>query len=140
MIFKERSERMLKYEKSKAKLVEFDVKKEDYPKFPINSDDLVYTTLFVLSRYCEELIVNPDSQITSQLFVELTSAAQYYNAAVNSEQWLNHNHMFLLLGATAYFMSEDFGSRPFCSLSSCPSMLEMMLFGIFSRLIIAAAI
>lgn len=110
MIFKERSERMLKYEKSKAKLVEFDVKKEDYPRFPMNSDDLVYTTLFILSRYCEELIVDPDSQTTSQLFVELTSAAQYYNAAVNSEQWLDHNHLFLLLGATAYFMSEDFGS------------------------------
>lgn len=110
MIFKERSERMLKYEKSKAKLVEFDVKKEDYPKFPMNSDDLVYTTLFVLSRYCEELIVNPDSQTTSKLFMELTSAAQYYNAAVNSKQWLNHDHLFLLLGATAYFLSEDFGS------------------------------
>ena len=42
--------------------------------------------------------------------LEMMLFGKYYNAAVNSEQWLNHNHMFLLLGATAYFMSEDFGS------------------------------
>lgn len=111
MIFKERSERMLKYEKSKEKLVEFDVKKEDYPKFPMNSDDLVYTTLFILSRYCEELIVDPDSQTTSQLFVELTSAAQYYNAAVNSEQWMDHNHLFFASGRHGLFHVGGFWQR-----------------------------
>lgn len=56
MIFKNRSNYMLKYEKAKAKLVEFDVKKENYPKFQLDSTDLIYTTLYVLSRYCEEMI------------------------------------------------------------------------------------
>lgn len=110
MIFEKRSQRMLKYEKAKAKLVEFAVAKEDYPKFQLNSDDLVYTTLFIMSRYCEELIADPDSPMTAQLFKELTAAAQYYDAAVNSKQWPNHDNLFLLLGAVAYFMSEDFGS------------------------------
>lgn len=110
MIFESRSNHMLKYEKAKAKLVEFSVKKEDHPNFQLNSDDLVYTTLFIMSRYCEELIADPDSQESSELFIELTAVAQYYDAAVKSEQWPNHNSLFLLLGATAYFMSEDFGS------------------------------
>lgn len=110
MIFEKRSDRMLKHEKAKAKLVEFAVEKENYPNFQLNSDDLVYTTLFIMSRYCEELIADPDSQAASQLFTELTAAAQYYDAAVNSGQWPNHSSLFLLLGTTAYFMSEDFGS------------------------------
>ena len=110
MILKERSQRMLKYEKAKAKLAEFEVNREDYPGFPMNSDDLVYTTLFVMSRYCEELIANPNSSETSQLFTELTSVAQYYDSAVKSKCWEGYDRLFLLLGATAYFMSEDFGS------------------------------
>ena len=39
MIFAEKSKLMLKYQKAKAKLVEYDVRREDYPHYPLNSND-----------------------------------------------------------------------------------------------------
>lgn len=101
---------MLKYEKSKSKLVEFNVAKENYPKFPLNPDDLTYTTLFALSRYCEEIIENPSSPQLPELKTELTAVSQYYDSTVKTQLRQEHSKMFLLLGSTAYFLSENFGS------------------------------
>lgn len=58
MIFAEKSQLMLKYQKAKAKLVEFDVAKEDYPHFPLNSNDLSFSSTYILSRYAESVIEN----------------------------------------------------------------------------------
>ena len=110
MIFKRRSNYMLKYEKAKAKLIEFNIAKEDYPHFQLDSNDLIFTTLFALSRYCEELIERPNSEELTGLFADLTTVSQYYDAAVKSKQHPVHDNLFLLLGATAYFLSENFGS------------------------------
>jgi len=84
MIFNSRSNYMLKYEKAKAKLVEFDIEKENYPHFQLDSSDLIYTTLFVLSRYCEELIKSPNSEELSDLFAELSTVSQFYDATAKS--------------------------------------------------------
>lgn len=110
MIFNSRSNYMLKYEKAKAKLVEFDIEKENYPHFQLNSNDLIYTTLFVLSRYCEELIKNSNSEELSGLFAELSTVSQFYDAATKSTPRQNYDNLFLLLGATSYFLAENFGS------------------------------
>jgi len=110
MIFNSRSNYMLKYEKAKAKLVEFDVAKENYPHFQLNPDDLTYTTLFALSRFCEEIIENPSSQQIDELKAELATVAQYYDSTVKTLLRQEHDNVFLLLGATAYFLSENFGS------------------------------
>lgn len=40
MIFSNTSNYMLKYQKAKAKLVEYDIPRKDYPKFPLNSNEL----------------------------------------------------------------------------------------------------
>lgn len=42
MIFSNTSNYMLKYQKAKAKLVEYDIPRKDYPKFPLNSNELSY--------------------------------------------------------------------------------------------------
>ena len=110
MIFDSRSSYMLKYEKSKSKLVEFSVAKEDYPNYPLNSDDLTYTTLYALSRYCEELIEAPSSDELIELKKELVIVSQYYDSTVKTQQRKKYSNLFLLLGATAYFLSENFGS------------------------------
>ena len=101
---------MLKYEKSKSKLVEFSVAKENYPDYPLNSDDLTYTSIYALSRYCEELIEDPSSPDLSEFKKELTIVAQYYDSTVKTKLRKKYNKQFLLLGATAYFLSENFGS------------------------------
>jgi hypothetical protein len=101
---------MLKYEKAKAKLIEFNIDKINYPKFRFNSDDLIYSTFYALSLYCEELIDNPSSNKLSTLFENITFVAQYYDSTVKTKQNIKYNNLLLLLGATAYFLSENFGS------------------------------
>lgn len=53
MIFGKNAGLMLKYQKAKAKMVEYDVSKQEYPHFPLNSNELSYPTTYVLSRYSE---------------------------------------------------------------------------------------
>ena len=110
MIFNERSNYMLKYEKAKAKLIEFEVNKENYPNFAMDSDDLTYTTIFALSRYCEEKIDHPNSLGQLELFNDLNVVSQYYDATVKSKRRQQYDGLFLLLGATAYFLADNYGS------------------------------
>lgn len=110
MILGKRSNYMLKYEKSKSKLVEFEISRENYPNFPLDSDDLTYTTLFVLSRFCEEFLVNPSSLKALELKSELTTVSQYFDATIKTRRRQNYNNLFLLLGAASYFLSDNFGS------------------------------
>ena len=109
MIFAEKSKLMLKYQKAKAKLVEYDVRREDYPHFPLNSNDLSFSTTYILSRYAES-IIEDDDKGKSEFGRFLCEAAQYYDAAVSSEDRSNYDIDFLLSGATAYFFSNNFGS------------------------------
>ena len=101
---------MLKYEKAKSKLIEFNIDENNYPHFPLNSDDLTYSTLYALSLYCEELIDKPDSIKLSELFENLTFISQYYDSTIKTKFRQHYNNIFLLLGATTYFLSENFGS------------------------------
>ena len=110
MIFDNRSTLMLKYEKSKSKLVEFDVTEENYPHYPLNPDDLTYSTIFALSRFCEESIENPSSSHLPELKKELTIVSQYYDSTVKTQLRQKRSRLFSLLGSTAYFLSENFGS------------------------------
>lgn len=109
MIFAEKSQLMLKYQKAKAKLVEFDVAKEDYPHFPLNSNDLSFSSTYILSRYAESVIEN-DYNTKSELGVYVRNVAQYFDAAVGSKDRDKYDVDFLLSGATAYFFSNNFGS------------------------------
>lgn len=110
MIFDKKSNYMLKYEKSKAKLVEFNVEKGNYPRFPLNPDDLSYTTFYALSLYCEEMIENPLSPLLQSLKTDLIFVSQYFDSTVNTKNRQDYDDLFLLLGSTSYFLSENFGS------------------------------
>lgn len=50
MIFGKNAGLMLKYQKAKAKMVEYDVSKQEYPHFPLNSNELSYPTTYGLFR------------------------------------------------------------------------------------------
>ena len=109
MIYNEKSKLMLKYQKAKVKLAEYKVPKKDYPNFKYNSNDLSFSTMYILSKYSESVIENDEY---SRLEIEqyLISAAQYYDAAVNSKDRDEYGFDFLLSGAAAYFLIDDFGS------------------------------
>jgi len=136
MNFSSTSQYMLKYQKAKAKLVEYGVNKNDYPKFPLNSHELSYPTIYIISRYAESIIEeNENDRFEFSPF--LIVASQYFDAAVNSKDREIHDFDFLLSGTTAYFLSDDFGSaKVLCSrmvfdekpVNETPQMLLIALF------------
>lgn len=76
------SKRLLKYQKAKAKLVEYDVPKSDYPDFPQNSNELSYPTIYALSSYAESVIEdNIDKQKEFEDMLGVSS--QYFDASFN---------------------------------------------------------
>lgn len=109
MKYSETSKYMLKYQKAKAKLVEYNIDESNYPRFPLNSNELSYPTVYALSRYAESVI--EDNYEDQQEFEPmLMVASQYYDAAVNSKDRTSYDADFLLSAAAAYFLSDDFGS------------------------------
>ncbi|HFK0814481.1 TPA: hypothetical protein ACGXUV_001173, partial [Listeria monocytogenes] len=101
---------MLKYEKTKAKLEEFGVEKEKYPNFKLNSSDLLFTTVYVLSKYCEDIESNDYNKLVNTSKNDLKVVAQYYEYTVQSKEISTVDSSLLLLGAIAYFCIENFGS------------------------------
>lgn len=72
MIFGKNAGLMLKYQKAKAKMVEYDVSKQEYPHFPLNSNELSYPTTYVLSRYSECIIENNHDELKELwIFVQI---------------------------------------------------------------------
>lgn len=115
MIFSNTSNYMLKYQKAKAKLVEYDIPQKDYPKFPLNSNELSYPVVYILSRYAESVIENNIANM-EEFSPHLVAASQYFDAAVGANDREEYDVDFLLSGAAAYFLSDDFGSaKVLCS-------------------------
>ncbi|MBS6517779.1 MAG: DEAD/DEAH box helicase [Clostridium sp.] len=109
MIFGKNARLMLKYQKAKAKMVEYDVSKQEYPRFPLNSNELSYPTTYVLSRYSECIIENNHDEL-EELELLLNATAEYYDSAFKSKDRPEYDWDFLLSGASAYFLRKDFGS------------------------------
>ena len=84
MIFSNTSSYMLKYQKAKAKLVEYDIPNEAYPKFPLNSNELSYPVVYILSRYAESVIEN-NAVDREEFSPYLGVASQYFDAAVGAK-------------------------------------------------------
>ena len=115
MIFSNTSSYMLKYQKAKAKLVEYDIPNEAYPKFPLNSNELSYPVVYILSRYAESVIENNIADM-EEFSPHLVAASQYFDAAVGANDRAEYDVDFLLSGAASYFLSDDFGSaKVLCS-------------------------
>lgn len=109
MIFGKNARLMLKYQKAKAKLIEYDVPKQEYPHFLLNSNELSYPTTYVLSRYSECIIEDNQDEL-NELRPFLSVAAEYYDSAFKSKDRQDYDWDFLLSGASAYFLKNDFGS------------------------------
>lgn len=109
MIFGKNASSMLKYQKAKAKMEEYNISKQEYPHFPLNSNELSYPTTYVLSRYSECIIENNYEEI-KELEPLLNTTAEYYDSSFKSKDRSEHDWDFLLSGASAYFLRKNFGS------------------------------
>jgi len=103
------SQYMLKYQKAKAKLIEYGVEKVDYPNFRLNSNELSYLTIYIISKYAES-IIDANELTRTEFYPHLVIASQYFDAAANAKDREQHGLDFLLSGTAAYFLSDDFGS------------------------------
>lgn len=101
---------MLKYEKTKAKLREFSVQETQYPDFPFETSDLMYSTIYVLSLYCESVDSDNYRDLIDVPKEDLKVCAQYFEYVVQAEDNGNYDSSLLLLGATSYFFLENFGN------------------------------
>lgn len=104
-----RSEYMLKYQKAKVKLLEYNIPEDSHPKFPLNYRDLVFPTVLTLSEYAEA-IINNDKDTQYKIKERLHYCSEYYDAAVKAREQEEHDQDFLISGAAAYFFLDDFGS------------------------------
>lgn len=105
-----RSSLCLTYQKVKAKLTEFNVEPIKFPQFPIESTELSYYAIYVLSRYSEEYFKDPDSYVSKKLYNDLTTVSQYFDMCEKSKVNEIYNWDFLLSACCAYFLSDNFGS------------------------------
>lgn len=125
MIYTDKSELLLKYQKTKAKLIEFDVPNDLYPNFPLDSNDLSFLTVYLLSLYSESIIGKDDNR-QRELKPLLIKAAQFFDSVFESKDRPQRNQDFLVTGAAAYFLNNDFGSaKVLCSkVDSCNSIIN----------------
>ena len=117
---------MLKYEKARAKLVEFSVPADKYPNFPLDSTDLILTTIYALSKYSERYIsAGYKGEIVDN--TDLRVVSQYYDNLTRSDDHEVYSDTYLLLGSIAYFCLENFGSAKVLISKICPEKLDSTL-------------
>ena len=104
-----KSEYMLKYQKAKAKLFEYNVPKENYPNFRLNYRDLAFPTILCISQF-SEAVIDGDLEKVAIIKKSLYYCSEFYDAAMKSREQIQHDLDFLLTGAIAYFFEEKYGS------------------------------
>ena len=102
-----KSSLMLKYQKAKVKLLEYEVPEEEWPKFPLHYRDLAYPTVLAISQCAEAINDDSGKQATSK---SLRYCSDFYDAAFQSHEQKIHDADFALTGAVAYFFMDSFGS------------------------------
>lgn len=102
-----KSSLMLKYQKAKVKLIEYDIPEQNWPKFLLNYRDLAYPTVLTISRYAEAINEGLD---TKGSYDELRSSSEFYDAALQSREQEVHDVDFALSGAASFFFMDSFGS------------------------------
>ena len=116
MIFSSPSKYMLKYQKAKVKLLEYNVSQRDYPKFRLDSQDLSFPTIWALSEYADA-VIQASQERKDGLSKSLSFCSEYYDAAFKSREDSRHDIDFLITGAVAYFFDNNFGSAKILCLS-----------------------
>ena len=98
---------MLKYQKAKVKLLEYEIPENEWPSFPLNYRDLAYPTVLTISQCAEAINENLKNEI---MYRGLRYCSEFYDAAFQSREQVIHDADFTLSGAVAYFFMDNFGS------------------------------
>ena len=96
---------MLKYQKAKVKLLEYDIPKQDYPQFQLNYKDLAFPTVYIISDYAEAVIEDNRERMERRKR-DLQFCSEFYDAAMKSREQISNDLNFMLTGAIAYFFGD----------------------------------
>lgn len=108
MIFEKRSDKKLKYAKAKAKATEFRVDENALPKFPSDSDDLHYSSIYAISSYADARLDNEAD--TESKLSDLSKAASFYDAVSTDGNNRDYSDGFWAIATAAYFLLGNYGS------------------------------
>lgn len=100
---------ILRESKSRAKQKEYKIDLDNYPQYRVDFRDLDYSAVYALSKYAESVQENKDDEM-QEYYGDLKLVSQYFDAATNIVRDFDYSTDYLLLGACAYFLSDDFGS------------------------------
>jgi superfamily II DNA/RNA helicase len=98
---------MLKYQRTKVKLLEYEIPEDRWPKFPLKYSDLAYPTVLLISEYAEA--VNTGANVKDKRD-QLRACSDFYDAALQSKEQRIHDVDFALSAAASYFFADNFGS------------------------------
>ena len=76
---------MLKYQKAKVKLLEYEVPEKEWPSFPLNYRDLAYPTVLTISQ-CAEAINENKNLNEKTAYRNLHYCSDFYDAAFQSRE------------------------------------------------------
>ena len=107
MIYGKRSDQELKYAKARAKVSEYAVDASALPRFPYDSDDLHYSSIYVLSQYADARLAGGDS---ARFIEDLKKTASFYDASANDDRNSEFGDGYWLLAMAAYFLLGNYGS------------------------------
>jgi hypothetical protein len=107
LIFGGRSDQELKYAKAKAKAAEFRVDDNALTSFPLDSDELHYTSVYAISSYTNARIAGASA---AEYQSDLRKVASFYDAASNDKGYAPYSDGYWLLAMAAYFLVGNFGS------------------------------
>ena len=108
-IFGQHSKTLIKNQKAKAKLSEFNTNKKDYPNFVGDSDDLIYSSQYALYKYCK-IIYHYDSYIAKDDLIESFKYLEAVIREIEKDNTISVKKDLILLASIASFLYEDFAS------------------------------
>ena len=109
MLIGEKSKLYLKYTKSKEKMYEYFVQKEDHIKIPTDIDELFLKTLAILGDFCVH-IVNDKSKEVKELSKDLEFCSSFFEAYINGNLNESYNEYIKLIVAATYYLCDKVGN------------------------------
>ena len=111
MIFGRRSERGLKYARTRAKIDEFMVDSDEMPEFAFDSDTLCFESVLAISDALD--LLSEKGELDDGPKRDLSYTASFLNAAANENRHAKKADSYWALACTAYFLLGNYGSSKF---------------------------
>lgn len=111
MLIGKKSQLYFKITKSKEKMIEYFIPKEDHIKIPeyIELDDLFMRTLSILGDFCV-YVINEEEERRRELSKELDFCSNFFESYMNGEVNKSYNEYMRLIASATYYLCDKVGN------------------------------